>query len=305
MTVFFKKDLVKNIFAVALAAGIIIFAVTLKIDAPKQDQPTTVPEQALAIGKSLNNEAIQDEKVNNAIEQNTKSNPINDAVNYGASNTVPTNNFQNGESLSFNETELKEAMDDIVNNRLESALINLDKALVTEDPKTETEVLLGKNKQLPDNMVKVTLSLLAEVRWQLGTEQEERGTITRDQLAQELLKAERDFSMAISFDRENQYLPSNEKLLNRRAQLYIMFGRYEDALKDFDKALNLDPEYLVTYFYRGRMKLKYTQDKESGCLDLKKAYNDPNDTDGSVSLEIVKLFQGFCSTYNLTEPSSE
>jgi tetratricopeptide (TPR) repeat protein len=154
-------------------------------------------------------------------------------------------------------------------------------------------------------MVKVTLSLLAEVRWQLGTEQEERGTITRDQLAQELLKAERDFSMAISFDRENQYLPSNEKLLNRRAQLYIMFGRYEDALKDFDKALNLDPEYLVTYFYRGRMKLKYTQDKEGGCLDLKKAYNDPNDTDGSVSLEIVKLFQGFCSTYNLTEPSSE
>jgi lipoprotein NlpI len=72
---------------------------------------------------------------------------------------------------------------------------------------------------------------------------------------------------------------------------------YDAASSDFSQALQLDPEYLVTYYYRGRMKIMYTQDKQGGCDDLKKAYNDPNDRDGEIARSIVDLRQSFCTNF--------
>ena len=196
--------------------------------------------------------------------------------------------------LSIVRDPFRNAMRDIVEGRLDSALVNLDKSL---EPSTTDGTVPPR---LPNKEYKLALWSRAQLRWQLKTFQHEKKLISDEELASELAKAEQDMTRAILFDKNDEYLPSNERFLNRRAQLYTIFGRYDDALADFEQALKLDPTYLVTYFYRGRMKVMYTQDKEGGCADLKKAFNDPNDKDGEVNRNIVNLMQSFCTAYSIS-----
>jgi tetratricopeptide (TPR) repeat protein len=45
---------------------------------------------------------------------------------------------------------------------------------------------------------------------------------------------------------------------------------YAEALADFSKATDINPEYALAYYYRGAFKV-LTGQKESGCIDLRKA----------------------------------
>lgn len=45
---------------------------------------------------------------------------------------------------------------------------------------------------------------------------------------------------------------------------------YQDALSDFNSAIDINPKNIVAYTNRGLLKLELGQ-KDSGCLDLSKA----------------------------------
>jgi len=45
---------------------------------------------------------------------------------------------------------------------------------------------------------------------------------------------------------------------------------YKGAIQDYNKAIELDPKYAVTYYNRGVAKILLGQ-KDNGCLDLSKA----------------------------------
>ena len=45
---------------------------------------------------------------------------------------------------------------------------------------------------------------------------------------------------------------------------------YSGAISDYNKAIEINPNYAETYYYRGIAKINISQ-KNSGCLDLSKA----------------------------------
>lgn len=64
-------------------------------------------------------------------------------------------------------------------------------------------------------------------------------------------------------------------IYKKRAGTYFQIGDYENAIKDFTKVIELNPENTSTiYFMRGLSKtLLITEDKEGACQDIKKAIN--------------------------------
>jgi tetratricopeptide (TPR) repeat protein len=44
-------------------------------------------------------------------------------------------------------------------------------------------------------------------------------------------------------------------------------GDYRGAIQDFNRAIELDPEDTLAYYYRGLTKIQLG-DKDGGCLDL-------------------------------------
>lgn len=80
-------------------------------------------------------------------------------------------------------------------------------------------------------------------------------------------KAIEFYTVAVNY---NKNLP---EIFKKRAGTYFQIGDYENAIKDFTKVIELNPENNSTiYFMRGLSKtLLITEDKEGGCQDIKKA----------------------------------
>ena len=70
-------------------------------------------------------------------------------------------------------------------------------------------------------------------------------------------EAERDFTKAMELE------PENEISYNNRAMTYFYLNRKEDGLRDLDKALELNPNNPVTYYNRGFMLLNMDRTEEA------------------------------------------
>lgn len=55
------------------------------------------------------------------------------------------------------------------------------------------------------------------------------------------------------YERAVEESPYNQDYLNNLADQYTRQGRYEDAIRTYDKVLNLDAKYLLTYFELGNL----------------------------------------------------
>ncbi len=75
------------------------------------------------------------------------------------------------------------------------------------------------------------------------------------------------YSVAVSYGKN---LPD---IYKKRAGTFFQIGDYENAIKDFTKVIELNPENSSKiYFMRGLSKtLLTTEDKEGACQDIKKA----------------------------------
>jgi tetratricopeptide (TPR) repeat protein len=67
-----------------------------------------------------------------------------------------------------------------------------------------------------------------------------------------------------------RFLPTAEHYLIR-ADLYITLDMYDNAMKDLDTAINLNPDFGLAYFKRGSLRLQYNKDLELALLDLTKS----------------------------------
>ncbi|MEW5675462.1 tetratricopeptide repeat protein [Flavobacterium enshiense] len=65
---------------------------------------------------------------------------------------------------------------------------------------------------------------------------------------------------------------NNAELFNQRGMFYFALNDYNNAIIDFDKAIELIPEQSKSYFYRGLAKnMTKKTFKISGCQDIKKS----------------------------------
>ncbi len=74
----------------------------------------------------------------------------------------------------------------------------------------------------------------------------------------------KDFNKAIEID------PRNVEAYNNRGIVLGILGNHYGAIQDFNMAIDLKPTDSEAYKSRGVSKL-YLQQKESGCLDLAKS----------------------------------
>lgn len=75
------------------------------------------------------------------------------------------------------------------------------------------------------------------------------------------------YTVAVNY---NENLPD---IYKKRAGTYFQIGDYENAIRDFTKVIELNPENTSTiYFMRGLSKTLLTmEDKEGACQDIRKA----------------------------------
>jgi tetratricopeptide (TPR) repeat protein len=73
-----------------------------------------------------------------------------------------------------------------------------------------------------------------------------------------------DLSRAIELE------PDNPVLWNKRGNLKAFFGRYFDAVLDFDQAIRLDRNYAEAFYNRGVTRIM-NHDSMRGCEDLNRA----------------------------------
>jgi tetratricopeptide (TPR) repeat protein len=55
-----------------------------------------------------------------------------------------------------------------------------------------------------------------------------------------------------------------------RGAVKYLLDDYNGVLRDFQNALEIDPEYAFVYYFRGRVKYEL-DDLENACLDWRKA----------------------------------
>jgi tetratricopeptide (TPR) repeat protein len=80
-----------------------------------------------------------------------------------------------------------------------------------------------------------------------------------------------DYRSAIqNYNKAIQLKPNYANAYNNRGGAKVSLGDYRGAIQDFNKAIELDPNYANAYYNRGVSKIGLGQ-KDSGCLDLSKA----------------------------------
>ena len=60
-------------------------------------------------------------------------------------------------------------------------------------------------------------------------------------------------------------------IYHNRGKDYLENGQYDNALKDFNKAIEINPKYADAYHDRGYLYYEKLGDKDKGCSDFKKA----------------------------------
>lgn len=91
---------------------------------------------------------------------------------------------------------------------------------------------------------------------------------------------------SISFNESLGYLNRAIEINNavpefylRRGDAYFLTKKYEEALNNYSKVIELDPSNAYAYYLRGNARGSLT-DKDGACADWKKAqemgYTDPN-----------------------------
>jgi hypothetical protein len=190
---FLKSDLFKKVLAAVVMVGIIIFVLIVKIPPHKNisnekvnsldlstkedstlDSFVVDKEQVIlekkSEGSELNNKETTTvpEKINIPKETLSKNELVRASTNL-IPVSVPTTTSETSviNNLPDPEIYLKMAMADLVANRLDSALTNLDKAIVVISPDST------HFKHLPADILKFAIWLHGEVLWQLKTEQNE------------------------------------------------------------------------------------------------------------------------------------
>lgn len=93
-------------------------------------------------------------------------------------------------------------------------------------------------------------------------------------------EALKDFDKAVELD------PRNLEAYNNRGVVLGILGDHYKAIQDFNRAIELKPTDSEAYKSRGVSKL-YLEQRQSGCLDLTKAQQ-------MGSLEAAGLVQEFC-----------
>jgi tetratricopeptide (TPR) repeat protein len=82
-----------------------------------------------------------------------------------------------------------------------------------------------------------------------------------DEAVQHLEDAIADYTKAIELD------PQHTRAYNNRGNAYISLGETESALRDYDTALELDPDLALTYFNRGLLHYQLGN-PEQAIVDL-------------------------------------
>ena len=81
----------------------------------------------------------------------------------------------------------------------------------------------------------------------------------------------REYRGAIQdFNKAIEIAPNYADAYNSRGNAKNQLQDYRGAIQDFNKAIELNPKYAVAYFSRGIAKILSGQ-KNNGCLDLSKA----------------------------------
>ena len=80
-----------------------------------------------------------------------------------------------------------------------------------------------------------------------------------------------DYAGAIAdYDKAIELDPEYAAAFSNRGDAKSNLGDYAGAIADFDKAIELDPKDATAYRHRGLAKIRWGQ-KDSGCLDFSKA----------------------------------
>ena len=97
------------------------------------------------------------------------------------------------------------------------------------------------------------------------------GLIYRDDL--------KNYEKALEFFNKSIEMTNNYLPVMNRARLYMKMERNDDAIKDFNKAIELDPNIALIYYYRAREYYESNEDYDKALIDYKKALElKPDDT---------------------------
>jgi tetratricopeptide (TPR) repeat protein len=74
----------------------------------------------------------------------------------------------------------------------------------------------------------------------------------------------------MEFDKAIEADPDYIMAYKNRGATYLSLNKYRDSIKDYDRFVELDPDNAEAYYGRG-MAYLMNKDEEKGCADFKKA----------------------------------
>jgi tetratricopeptide (TPR) repeat protein len=77
-------------------------------------------------------------------------------------------------------------------------------------------------------------------------------------------------SVLLSFELSSDQDDRDSGRWSNKGADHFLKGEYEEAIKDFDKALEINPDHAEALYFRSRLKVK-KGDNDEGLVDLEKA----------------------------------